>query len=82
MISQEKNKRQNTKNTNSQLVKANEALLSLAHNVTSDDRKDAPVSEFTVIQYLKGRGKDLGTAIKLLGFFRERIAQRDKVLAA
>jgi hypothetical protein len=75
--------RTKTENTNtSQLDKANAALVALAPNVISDDRKDAPYSEVTVVAYLKGRGKDLKTAITLLAFFRERIALRDKLIAA
>lgn len=75
-----KRQAQNTKV--SQLDKANAALNDLAINVTSDDRKESGVSEVTVVRYLKGEGKDLQTAMKLLKFFRDRIAQRDKELAA
>lgn len=59
---------------------ANEALLALAVNVSASDRKDCPSSEATIVQYLKGEGKDLDTAMKLLKFFRQRIEDRRKVL--
>lgn len=69
-------KKQNTKN--SQLDKANMALMDLAVNVTSEDRKECGVSVVTVVAYLKGEGKDLGTAMKLLRFFSKRISDREK----
>lgn len=69
----------------SQLVTANEVLSDLHPSVTTEDRRaaiqDLNYSEFTVIQYLKGRGKNLDTAMKLLGFFRKRIGDREKALA-
>lgn len=74
-----KNKFENTKK--SQLQKANAALKSLSKDVTTTDRREAPVAESTLIDYLKGRGKDLETAMTLLRFFRGRIADRDKELA-
>lgn len=66
-----------------QQQQANEALMALAINVSTSDRKEAlnSYSEFTIIQYLKGRGKDLDTAMALLEFFRKRIADRNKVIA-
>jgi len=75
-----KSKEQNTKV--SQLDKANAALKALAHNVSTEDRKEAGFSEVTIVAYLKGEGKDLDTAMKLLKFFRKRIADRDRELAA
>lgn len=66
-----------------QLQKANEALTALAVNVTTSDRdlaKDS-YSEFTLVQYLKGRGKNLDTAMALLEFFRKRIEGRNKAIA-
>jgi predicted transcriptional regulator len=71
---------QNTKV--SQLDKANAALVALAHNVTSEDRKESGFSEPTIVRYLKGEGKDLNTAMKLLKFFKERIEKRDRELSA
>jgi hypothetical protein len=73
-----KNKNENTKV--SQLDKANKALKDLAHNVISEDRKEAGVSEPTIVAYLKGEGKDLSTAMKLLRFFRKKISDREKEL--
>lgn len=67
----------------SQLERANEALVELAPSITTSDRQDAMLtySEFTVIQYLKGRGKNLDTAMKLLELFRKRIENRDQAIA-
>lgn len=69
-----------------QLERANEVLVSEIYPaVTTEDRKEAmkelEVSEFTVVQYLKGRGKNLDTGIKLIGFFRKRISIREKAIA-
>lgn len=75
-----KNKTQNTKV--SQLDKANAALRGLAHDVTTEDRAKAPLSQPMVVAYLKGEGKDLGTAMDLLRYFRKRIADREKELEA
>ena len=82
-----KNKAQNkaidtNSQAESQLARANNALKALAANVTTKDREEAPASPFTIVQYLKGRGKDLGTAMTLLEFFRKRIADRERLLAA
>lgn len=73
-----KKKEQST--NNSQLEQANRALKSIAANITSDDRKAAPVSQVTIVDYLKGRGKDLGTATKLLEFFSQRISDRARLI--
>lgn len=62
---------------------ANEAIAALKPNVSASDRKEAPVSEATLIQYLNGQGKDLDTAMDLLQFFRGRIeARRNQILEA
>lgn len=60
---------------------ANESLSELKPNVSASDRKEAPASEATVIQYLNGMGKDLDTAMKLLTYFRGRIEERRKLLS-
>lgn len=60
---------------------ANEALLALKPNISSSDRKECPRSESIIVQYLKGEGRDLDTAMELLQFFRERIEARRSVLA-
>lgn len=69
----------------SQLDKANEVLKGLSVNVTTDDRraveKKYSFSRFTTVAYLKGEGKDLDTAMKLIDFFRNRIDGREKALA-
>jgi hypothetical protein len=67
----------------SQLERTNEALLQMAPKITTTDRQAAMVnySEFTIVQYLKGRGKNLDTAIALLQFFRKKIEDREKVIS-
>jgi hypothetical protein len=72
-------KSQNTNNP--QLTKANQALVDLASGITAEDRKSAGYSEVTIVAYLKGRGKDLDTAMKLLAHFRGCIQNREKELA-
>jgi hypothetical protein len=71
---------ENTQKT--QLESASEQLAELIPNITTSDRQEAnkEYSEFTVIQYLKGRGKNLDTAMNLLKFFRKRIEQRNQIL--
>lgn len=66
-----------------QLDRANSALIALSADVTTEDRREAEThySEFTIVQYLKGRGKNLDTAMALLDFFRKRINNRDKKIA-
>jgi hypothetical protein len=66
-----------------QLQEANEALVALLPNITTSDRKEATslFAEFTIVQYLKGRGKDLDTTVALLQFFRKRIEERAKVIS-
>ena len=59
---------------------ANETLVGLKANITSSDRKESPRSEAIVVQYLKGEGKDLDTAMELIQFFRKRIENRRKVI--
>ena len=68
-----------------QLEKANEILtVELYENVTAADRQAArselEVSEFTVVQYLRGRGKRTDTAVRLVDFFRKRIERRETKL--
>lgn len=68
---------------NTQLAKANSALVELSKNVSTQDRQEAmkQYSEFTIVQYLNGRGKNVDTAVTLLTFFRKRISDRDKAIA-
>lgn len=68
------------KQNKTDLEVANESLAKLKPNVTTSDRKDAPASEATVIQYLNGLGKDLDTAMNLLQYFRGKIEERRKLL--
>ncbi|GAA4328228.1 hypothetical protein [Flaviaesturariibacter amylovorans] len=75
-------------NTNiTQLDKANATLVALAAQVTTADRKAAMQelqigSRQTVFIYLKGKGKDLDTAVGLIRVFRRRIEERERELAA
>lgn len=66
----------------SDLERANDALTELKSSVTAADRKECGYSEPTVVQYLNGQGTQLGTAVELLKFFRERIEQRRKFIAS
>lgn len=68
------------KTEKSDLELANEALVELKPNITSSDRREAPVSMNTVVQYLKGEGQDLDTAFKLLEYFKGRIDNRRKII--
>lgn len=69
----------NTQKTDLEL--ANENLAALKANITASDRNECGLSVATVVQYLKGEGKDLDTAMMLLQFFRKRIEDRRKVIA-
>ena len=71
-----------TQDKRTQLEKANAELLELAPIITRDDRREVLIhySNFTLIQYTKGRGKNLDTAIKLIKLFRARIEKRDEFL--
>lgn len=84
IIAMSTQKQSNTKMENNQktdLQAANESLVELRPNVTSTDRKEAPMSESMVIMYLKGEGKDLESAVKLLQFFRQKIEDRRKIIS-
>jgi len=70
-----------------QLDRANEVLSAELYSaVTSEDRQaaiaDLGVSMFSVVQYLKGRGRNLDTAMKLIEYFRKRIKSRERSLAS
>jgi len=71
-----------TQDKRTQLEKANQQLLEIAPFITRDDRKEVLIhySNFTLIQYTKGRGKNLDTAIKLLKLFRARIEKREEFI--
>jgi hypothetical protein len=79
--SKQKQSTNKMENSQTQLEKVNVALMALYPNITTSDRREAPYSEFTVVQYLKGRGKDLETAMSLLQFFTKRIDGREKQIA-
>ena len=64
----------------SDLELANAALLEIKQNVSASDRKSAPASGATIVQYLNGLGTELDTAMKLLSHFRGRIEERRKEL--
>lgn len=58
-------------------------LKELRPDVTEDDRiaaqKRLKVSYNTISGYINGKGKNNDTALKLITFFKERIAERDKI---
>jgi hypothetical protein len=64
------------------LDQANEILISLAPQVTTDDRKAAmeKYGPVTICRYLKGRALDLDTALDLIEIFQERIRLRKERL--
>lgn len=70
-------------NGQTQLEKANTQLVAIYPNVTTSDREAAKnlYSEFTIVQYLKGRGRNLDTAVTLLDFLRKRIEDRERAIA-
>lgn len=77
---------ENTQNQLSQLDRANQVLSDeLYPLVSTQDRKDAVTdlnySMFTIVQYLKGRGKNIDTAFSLINFFRTKIMKREKMIA-
>lgn len=71
-----------TNGQKTQLERTTELLVQLKPNVTRSDREEAFIqySEFTVIQYLKGRGTNLETAINLLKLFTRKIKERENLL--
>lgn len=77
--------RTQTENTlNAQLVKAAGILQDLDQNITKLDRKAAlrelNVVEATVRRYLKGKGTDIDTALRIIDFFKKRIEERERKL--
>ncbi len=60
-------------------------LLAIKPDITTADRKALENAEgytrSTISDYLNGRGKDNDTSVKMLAFFRERIAEREKMIA-
>ena len=65
-----------------QLEQANQQLVELTPLITTLDRKEALIhySNFTLVQYVKDRGKNLNTAMYLLKLFRARIEKRNEIL--
>ena len=71
------------KSAPSQLEQALEKLVAMKQDITAQDRDDARntgFSEFTIVQYLAGRGKNLDTAMKLIEFFGGKIQERAVIL--
>lgn len=78
-------KNQNT--TLSQLDKANLVLQGLRKDVTTEDREAAMqeldgFSEPTISRYLNGEAKKIHKALELIRFFKKRIGDRERELAA
>lgn len=75
-----------SQNVKSQIGAANETLTDLRLNITAKDRaaaqKELDLSEPTITRYLHGKAKRIEVAINLIKFFRERIAERERELAA
>lgn len=70
-----------------QIERAAKVLTEELHPVvTTQDRKDAVAelgcSMITVILYLNGSCRNLDTAMKLINFFRSKVAERDRALAS
>lgn len=65
---------------------AKTTLLGIAQNISKTDKLEACVehmlSQKTIDRYLSGDVRDLDTATKLIQFFKERISEREKTLAA
>ncbi|HUS02412.1 MAG TPA: hypothetical protein VMY77_11830 [Chitinophagaceae bacterium] len=61
-------------------------LQEIKPNVTKGDRdfaaQELKITEVTVSRYLSGTGVDADTAASLLMIFRDRIAEREKVIEA
>lgn len=79
------NKNQNKQLT--QLDKANLVLQGLRKDVTTEDREAAingldGFSEPTISRYLNGEAKKIHKAMELIRFFKNRIADRERELAA
>lgn len=55
-------------------------LADLSSNITADDKKKSEWSAESISKYLNKRGRSVGTAIKMLTYFRKRIRERRSVL--
>lgn len=66
--------------------KAIKVLLGMEQEVSRDDRaeavKELGFSPMTVSRYLRGDVRDIGTAEKLIQFFKPRIKKRNENIAA
>lgn len=75
-----------TQNAKTQIDKANGLLLELVPEITATDRdmaqKELDLSEPTITRYLNGKAKKIDTALELIKFFKKRIADRERALAA
>lgn len=67
-----------------QAQRLGEALKKLKVDITAEDRKalttELNYQSATVVAYLNGVVKDNDTAVKIIEFFRARIAAREKVI--
>lgn len=68
-----------------QIDRLNEVLIDLKPDVTTEDKvlaaKKYKIHVVSVGRYLNGQGTDSDTTANLIFFFKDRIAQRDKVIA-
>jgi len=70
---------------NTQTERFTEELLRLSADVTAKDRAAAAdklvVTKQTISRYLNGDVRDNDTAVSLIAFFKQCIADRDKIIA-
>lgn len=68
-----------------QIKKANDVLLELKPNISTEDREAAEnvldLGVNTVNRYLTGKAKKLDIALKLIKFFKQRIKEREQEFA-
>ena len=55
-------------------------LEELAPNITPEDKKNSEWSAESISKYLNHNGRSIGTAIKMLTYFRKQIRLRRSVL--
>lgn len=70
---------------NTQAERLAAILVQLKPDVSAQDRKDAcdklQTTNANISRYLKGQVLDNDTAVKMIAFFRKKIAEREKAIA-
>lgn len=73
-------------NINDDLKAANDRLFKMKDSITAKDKQkvyaETGWNPATISKYLNNKGADLDTAMFLISFFSDCIAERRKVLAA